>query len=660
MLVYVMNAKSEKYFDSQCGKLSEELKKAYLAGQNIVYIVTKDYAIVKEAISSEPLFFLNAKPTTKDGDTQQNCGVTTTELRTVVEQNLFFGEEELKHFDPKVPSICIVTIKSGAGDNLPNYLNEYLKLFVDNLTDLSAKSGNKKFKQSMVLVVTPNMVDIPAEIALYCRIVRVEDPSEREVQEKIVTLVKEFDRRDLSNEAGQSTYIRQLTNLTKGLSLNKISQIFSRIKSELDFVYVPTSNKEQFVEIEKIILDEKSQMIENSAILKLIKSSKSNHIASGMKRLGAWLNERRRIILNPNESMADAFIPQPKGILLAGIPGTGKSLAAKTTASEFGNLPLLQLDMGNIMDKYQGESEHKMEEALKLAEAMSPCVLWIDEIEKGIAGASSSSGNSESMKRIFGKLLTWMQEKEDRGICCFVFATANSIDSIPPELFRSGRFDEKFYTFFPSSKECIEIFLGILRSQDKAYRRYCERKGTPVRPLFDGNILQEKFWMRILNSAYVLPNRMTANSTKVSKENKFMTGSDIEAIVERAKLILYNKVGALSKSSSCVYQTEDFRRALYQAIADIRTYAQTNARQVAECFVQLSEYNFHAVSEQVTVPFEYFDFTIDEEEEPFDLKSEKAEKYMNDLPSEYDRQLFLYIGLAVNQYMSKSKKQKRA
>lgn len=649
-----MNTFAKNYLDSQSGKLAEELKKAYLAGQHIVYVVTKDYAVVRETIDREPLFFLRSLPKTEIGMTQVKNGVTTSENVTAESQNLFFGEEELKNFNPKVPSMCIVTLRSqvDVGES-PMRVNEYLKLFVDRFNDLSSYRGSEAIKKSMVIIVTPHMVSVPSEIALYSRIVRVEEPSEREVIDKIGRLIEELDGKNLTSLIGSQSYIQRMTNLTKGLSLNKIAQIFSRVKSELDHVFIPVQDKDEFAELEKIILEEKSQLIENSAILKLIKSSKSKHKTNGMGRLTQWLDDRKRVIQNPDDCMYDGFIPQPKGILLAGIPGTGKSLAAKTTASVFGNLPLLQMDMGNILDKYQGESEHKMEEALKLAEAMSPCVLWIDEIEKGIAGAGNSSGNSESMKRVFGKLLTWMQEKEDHGVCCFVFATANSIDNIPPELFRSGRFDEKFFTFFPSASECVEIFQGNLRAQDKAYRSYCEKNGHEVRPLFDEAIFDDQFILAILNSRNVLVDPMTTDQKHVSKENKFMTGSDIEAIIERTKLIMYNRKSVNTNVSSCVYDLSDFRDALFEALAEIRTYGQTNARQVAECFAQLSEYNFHSVSLKEVIPFRFFDSNAEKNKPLFNLKSDLVKEHLSKLETEYDRQLFLYLGLAANQYLTR-------
>lgn len=649
-----MNKVSEAYLESQSGKLCEEIKKAYLAGQNIVYVITKDYDVVKHAIDKNPIYFLCSQPETEVVTTNTSRqGTIVNENKTYIKQNLFYGLESLKKANPSVPSFYVVTYKSHQiNDQTPNYLNEYLKCFVDNLASLTSAKDISIYRRSMVIIVSPRMIDIPVEVSLYSHVIRVEDPTNNEVRSRIEELVRELDKIEVASQPNNSAYIDQLTNLTKGLSLNKISQIFSRIKSEMDYVYIPVRNTDRFHEIEKIILEEKAKLIENSAILRLIKTKKSLRKTSGMEGLSKWLSERKHIILHPDEAMAEGLIPQPKGLLLYGIPGTGKSLAAKTTAAEFGNLPLLQLDMGNIMDKYQGESEHKMEEALKLAEAMSPCVLWIDEIEKGIAGASGSSEGNESMKRIFGKLLTWMQEKEEREVCCFVFATANSIDNIPSELFRSGRFDKKFYTFLPTRDECIEIFKNQISEQIKQYKNYCIRKSLPIRELFDVSILNNSFFASILDSKSVICDELTSEDVFISKNNRFMTGSDINAIIQRAKLILYNS-GMFSKKDSPVFRASDYREALKTAISEMRAYSQTDAKKVFECYAQMAEKNFVSVSGNEIVPFCFFDSFADGDTPLFDIKSENAREHQSHLTSLYDKQLFLYVGIGVNQYLKK-------
>jgi len=167
----------------------------------------------------------------------------------------------------------------------------------------------------------------------------------------------------------------------------------------------------------------------------------------GMEKLKNWLKQRESIFTQKTSSVLDT----PKGILLLGVQGCGKSLAAKTVAGIWG-IPLLRLDFGRLYDKYVGETEKNLRQALKTAEVMSPCVLWIDELEKGIASGNDDQGTS---RRLLGSLLTWMSEKSIR---VFIVATANQIEALPPELIRKGRLDEIFFVDLPKSTGREHIF----------------------------------------------------------------------------------------------------------------------------------------------------------------------------------------------------------
>jgi SpoVK/Ycf46/Vps4 family AAA+-type ATPase len=162
----------------------------------------------------------------------------------------------------------------------------------------------------------------------------------------------------------------------------------------------------------------------------------------GLQRLKTWLSRRKPAFRGDDNAI---HLDSPKGILLIGVQGCGKSLAAKATAGIFG-VPLLRLDFGAIYDKYHGETERKLRESLHTADIMSPCVLWIDEIEKGIAGRGGETGTTQ---RVLGTFLTWMAEKKAP---VFVVATANDISSLPAELIRKGRFDEIFFVDLPDAK----------------------------------------------------------------------------------------------------------------------------------------------------------------------------------------------------------------
>ncbi|OTP76139.1 AAA family ATPase [Caballeronia sordidicola] len=190
---------------------------------------------------------------------------------------------------------------------------------------------------------------------------------------------------------------------------------------------------------------------------------KLEHVG-GLSKLKACLKQKATVLAKLNEAR-EFGVEMPKGIMIVGMPGCGKSPTAKATAALF-KLPLLRLDVGSLMGKYVGESENSMRRALRLADAVSPCVLWIDELEKAFVGmgSSGSGSGSEVTSRLFGYSLTWMQERISP---VFVLATANDISGLPPELMRKGRFDEIFYVDFPNRRERAEIFEVHLKRRIK-------------------------------------------------------------------------------------------------------------------------------------------------------------------------------------------------
>jgi AAA+ superfamily predicted ATPase len=170
---------------------------------------------------------------------------------------------------------------------------------------------------------------------------------------------------------------------------------------------------------------------------------------AGMKALKRWLLLRREAFLDG----AASGLPPPRGVLLLGVQGAGKSLAAKAIASSW-RVPLFRMDFGALFDKFQGESERKLREALRVADAMQPCVLWMDEVEKGLS-SGGGEGDSGAGQRMLGTLLTWMAERRSS---VFLVATANDIEKLPPELMRKGRFDEIFFVDLPDAATREAIF----------------------------------------------------------------------------------------------------------------------------------------------------------------------------------------------------------
>jgi AAA+ superfamily predicted ATPase len=213
----------------------------------------------------------------------------------------------------------------------------------------------------------------------------------------------------------------------------------------------------------KIIAREKASTLKRNGLVEVIQASTCLDDVGGLGNLKAWLKRRARAF----GQAAKAYgLPAPKGLLIVGIPGTGKSLTAKATASAFG-LPLLRLDMGRVFGGIVGQSEANLRAVIQTAEAIAPCVLWIDEIEKGFAGSESggaSDGGTSS--RVFGSFLSWMQEK-DKPV--FVVATANDVSKLPAPFLRKGRFDEMFFVDLPDASERRQIWeIVIARHGRKA------------------------------------------------------------------------------------------------------------------------------------------------------------------------------------------------
>lgn len=225
----------------------------------------------------------------------------------------------------------------------------------------------------------------------------------------------------LTMQEAENAFCRAIVNL-KGLSIDALS----------------------------IIHEEKNQVVKKTGVLEFVKSDLDINDIGGLENLKKWLIRRNN---SWSEKAKQYNLPAPKGVLITGIPGCGKSLTAKAMSAIWG-LPLLKLDMGKIFGGIVGSSEENMRKAIATAEAIAPSILWVDEIEKGFSGLKSG-GDSGTSARVFGTFLTWMQEKTAP---VFVIATANDISSLPPELLRKGRFDEIFFVDLPTQKEREKIF----------------------------------------------------------------------------------------------------------------------------------------------------------------------------------------------------------
>lgn len=314
------------------------------------------------------------------------------------------------------------------------------------LKSIAMKNLYKKGFYCTIFILSTNLV-VPLELEALMTIVEVGTPDTFDIQ----NLIKDFSMvQDIHIEP---SIIDEMTLSFKGLSEFEIYQI-------LNLAY--QSNGEITADDKALILREKEQFVKKSGMLEIINFQEDINDIGGLENLKAWLRRKGRIFNQLDQAMK-AGVDIPKGLMMVGMPGCGKSLAAKATAKLF-NVPLLRLDIGKLFGKYVGESEDNMRRALKTAEAVSPCILWVDEIEKAFSGIGDSSSGNSITTRLFGTFLTWMQEKEST---VFVVATANDISSLPPELLRKGRFDELFSVNLPNKEERRRIIDIHLTKRNK-------------------------------------------------------------------------------------------------------------------------------------------------------------------------------------------------
>lgn len=300
------------------------------------------------------------------------------------------------------------------------------------------------------LVLISHQFTIPAEVRRYCTRFSLSMPDEKQlehiVQDEARRFKKEKGERVRANRESLDRLVRNLRGMSaddaRKLARGAIIQDGAITEDDL-----PEVNKAKFA------------LMEMDGVLSYEYDTESFAHVGGLDGLKQWLGKREKAF------HGDAGIDSPRGVMLVGVQGGGKSLAAKSVAGLWG-LPLLRLDMGAIYNKFFGESERNVREALAMAETMSPCVLWIDEIEKGISVGDNDGGTS---RRVLGTLLTWMAENTSK---VFMVATANDIERLPPELIRKGRLDEIFFVDLPSPPVREIIFRIHLQKRHQDAERF--------------------------------------------------------------------------------------------------------------------------------------------------------------------------------------------
>lgn len=296
-----------------------------------------------------------------------------------------------------------------------------------------------------VIIVSPQPVTtLPRELEKFITVIEIKPPDQEEIMELLDAYPVSARYR-----ADEDERRLELCRTLQGLQYYEIKQILQSALTRTGMRISPTTKR--------LALEEKKNIVRKSGIIEVVDANESFDKIGGLDVLKEDLKRKSKIYLNLNEAHKNK-VPLPKGILIIGMPGCGKTMIAKSVANLFG-VSLLRLDVSRLMGKYVGQSESNLRLALATAEAAHPCVLWIDEIEKAFAGSDGqNTGNSDMLvMRLMGHFLTWMQE---RTTPVFIVATAN--DVMRPEFMRKGRFDDVYYVGFPKEKERAEILKSML------------------------------------------------------------------------------------------------------------------------------------------------------------------------------------------------------
>ena len=374
---------------------------------------------------------------------------------SIFEYNNAYGDIDFKTKSPnrKVDLQAFLDIVEGEG-----YDNEIFIILKDIHSEIQKPEIVARLKSiaykniytegyCATIFIVSSILEIPKEIENYVSVIEIPVPEQQEIEE----LIKEF-----CKECGikiSEDLINELVVDFRGLSKYQIKQI-------LNLAYHDGGTIKS--EHRELILQEKEQVIKKSGMLEIINFKESIDDIGGLENLKEWLGKKAKVFEKLGKALKFG-VDIPKGIMIVGMPGCGKSLSAKAVSKLF-KVPLIRLDVGRLLGKYVGESEENMRKALNISEQISPCVLWIDEIEKAFAGIGESCGASDITTRLFGQFLTWVQEKEST---VFIVATANDISKLPAEFLRKGRFDELFFVDLPNEDERKKIFEIHLNKRKK-------------------------------------------------------------------------------------------------------------------------------------------------------------------------------------------------
>lgn len=424
----------------------------------------------------------------------------------------------------------ILTVARDCKEDCLFILNDYHSYFKDAEVVRELKDALQKLKPTYtpIVIVSPTL-KLPIEIEKAATVVDYTLPTTEEITEligKITEQVSEGPKKITISEETKKNIVRSC----QGLTVKEIENVIMR-----SIVDKNTIDAE-------MVLHQKKQIIKKSGILEYFEVAESMNDVGGMETLKEWLAQRRCAF---SEEAKRFGLPNPKGMLLVGVPGCGKTLICKAISRTWG-MPLLRFDVGAVMQGIVGSSEENMRKVIATAEASAPCILWLDEIEKGLSGTGSSNySDAGTTARVFGTFITWLNEKQSQ---VFVVATANDVEQLPPELLRKGRFDETFFVDLPSREERKQIFSIHLAKKGRDPKK------------FDLDILAE--------------------------QSDGFSGADIAAAIESALFDVYTQdMGRVDISHlnvlKAMRETTPLSRLMSQKIAKIKEWCTSNRARLA-------------------------------------------------------------------------------
>lgn len=496
------------------GRMLRECRIGLAKRYPILWLRTDELSVVREILKSERLctrlelcgeageeYLLPARPAGELREITSSLGGGCNFVHTTAEELLSFGGSpyftrdrilRLTRSKDSPPYLFLLPMEERANGESDGRLSEALYPFLEAY--VADATGESPIARSAVILYGEKGT-LPNALLPYVYVVEEPYPDRAELSALGEKYLSELEDREALIEEMIGFPVARAERL-----MAYLQQIYADADLLLESWEETTTPRD-------IIVAERAQELKRTELLELIDVEKTSSLA-GADAFNNWVDKQRICLTSAKEIESGTGAKAPRGVLLCGVPGTGKSLAAKSFAKKTG-LKLLRMDIGRLMGGLLGDSEHNMDKALRIADATAPCVLFIDELDKALEGAKSNNGNgNDTFRRMFARLLGWMQEHES---ACFVFATANDISALPKELFRSGRFDAAFSMFLPTYEEGAQILAHHLERRTRGRECLALNVETLSRDL-----------MNVLGA-----------------EKRFVTGSDIEKLVNMTLQWIY-------------------------------------------------------------------------------------------------------------------------